>query len=153
MFDVIPDAVVTALNTAQIKAVRKYPETKLDSGEATVCVSLASVKLTASGLGNYIGLCIEDQMVKEMYGSRAELDISLCIYSPSADCDDIKNGIYKTLCGIESLTLRDFHTGDSVYDSKSGMFLCECTAAASALLVRELTPMGLSDYNLGEGDT
>ena len=57
MFDTITDSIASALSGNGINAVTKFPVSKLDRTQTLVCVSIKSARITASGLGNYIGLC------------------------------------------------------------------------------------------------
>ena len=90
MLDAVIDSIVQILSAGGINAVKKYPVDVLDCSKKTVCVSLRSAKITASGCGNYIGLTAENGSIKEMLGSRGQLRIGLDIYSPSPNCDLLK---------------------------------------------------------------
>ena len=151
MFDAIPDAAVNALTAAGLTAIRSFPETPF-SGESTViCVSLTSVKLMSSGVGSYIGIGFEGLAPREMYGSSAEAVLRFEVYSPDADNADTVKTMCSTLLGMSSLTVTALEVGATEYDKQSGAFRCECNAKLRALLIRELTELGLSDYGL-EGD-
>lgn len=149
MLDAIVNALVTAICAENINATAKYPATPLDPEESCVCVSLKSVKLTASGCGDYIGIGTADGSVTDMYGSRAEFCAALDIYSPTPDVGEIKNSIYLALYGVSSMDLKSFESTDTVFDTKSGMFLCRCEAKAAACLVRYTSNMR-PVYRLGE---
>ena len=151
MFDSIIDSMAAALTAQGINAVRRFPADKLDSDAPVVCLGIKAAQLTASGFGNYIGLCRENGEIKEMYGSRAELMLSLEIFSPIPDCNAFLTELYKQLGGIESLSVKSFETGEVSFDARSGMFRCECLAKGSACLVRELTDSDVSDFRL-EGE-
>lgn len=151
MFDSIIDSMAAALTAQGINAVRRFPADKLDSDAPVVCLGIKAAQLTASGLGNYIGLCRENGEIKEMYGSRAELMLSLEIFSPIPDCNAFLTELYKQLGGIESLSVKSFETGEVSFDSRSGMFRCECLAKGGACLVRELADSDVSDFRL-EGE-
>lgn len=151
MLDGIVDSIVSALTAEGINAVRKYPADKLDCDKPIVCAALKAVEITASGLGNYIGLCREDGEIKEMYGSRAELELSLEIFCPTPDCNAFAAELVKKLASIEALSVKSFNAGKVSFDARSGMFRCECIAKGSACLVRELTDSEVSDFRL-EGE-
>ena len=156
MFELIPESIVGALTAANINAVTKFPASGLDRTAAVVCVSLKSARMSASGCGNHIGLCTENGVVKEMYGSKAELVISLDIYSPAdPDSDEPRCAEYAGLVreemrSIQGLSVTEFEFGEVNYDSDSEMFRSSCTAKAKAFLVRELRDGELSAYGLGD---
>nr|DAG12559.1 MAG TPA: hypothetical protein [Caudoviricetes sp.] len=156
MFEFIPESIVGALAAANINAVTKFPASKLDRTAAVVCVSLRSARVSASGCGNYIGLCTQNGAIKEMYGSKAELVISLDIYSP-ADPDSTEPGcaeyaglVREAIMSIQGLSITEFEFGDVYYDTDGEMFRSNCTAKAKAFLVREMLDGELSAYGLGE---
>ena len=151
MLDSICDSIVDALTSAGINAVRKFPSQKLERNEQIVCVSLKSAVITASGLGNYIGFCWEDGVLKEMYGSKAELKMSLEIFSPTPDCGELRDSLSGQLGSITSMSVKSFEAGEVSFDSRSGMFRCECLAEASCCLVRSLVDSNLSGYGI-EGE-
>ncbi len=151
MLEAIVDSVISALTAREINAVKKYPADKLEREVPLVCVSLKSVEITASGLGNYIGLCREDGEIVEMYGSRAELALSLEIYSPTPEVNAFRAELIKQLESIEALSIKSFAAGEVCFDAKSGMFRCECIAKGCACLVRELADSEISDFKL-EGE-
>ena len=150
MFDVIPEAAVSALTSAGLPAVRSFPETPIDRDSSIICVSLSSVKLSASGVGNYIGIGFEGLAPREMYGSSAEAVLRLEIYSPDADNGELIQTACQTVLSMNSLTVTALEVGAAEYHKQSGMFRCICNVKLRALLIRELTELGLSDYELGE---
>lgn len=139
MLDTVIDSIVQILSAAGINAVKKYPVDVIDCTKTTACVSLRSAKITASGCGNYIGLTIENGSFKEMLGSRGELRIEIDIYSPTPNCDPLKEQICTCLGSISSLTINGFEAGEVSYDGETEMYRCECTADAKACLVRQLS--------------
>lgn len=100
-----------------------HPVDVLDCSRKTVCVSLRSAKITASGCGNYIGLTAENGSIKEMLGSRGELRIGLDIYSPSPNCDLLKEQICAYMGSVSSLTVTDFEAGEVSYDGETEMHI------------------------------
>ena len=136
MLDAVIDSIVQILSAGGINAVKKYPVDVLDCSKKTVCVSLRSAKITASGCGNYIGLTAENGSIKEMLGSRGQLRIGLDIYSPSPNCDLLKEQICAYMGSVSSLTVTDFEAGEVSYDGETEMYRCECTVGAKACLVR-----------------
>ena len=156
MFDTITDSIASALSGNGINAVTKFPVSKLNRAETLVCVSIKSARITASGLGNYIGLCTQNGTVKEMYGSMAELQIAADIYSPF-DEDSSEPGCAKyaalvedKIRSVQGLSVTEFNFGDIRYDTAAEMFHSACTVKAGAYLVRELLGGELSSYGLGE---
>ena len=139
MLDAVIDSIVQILSAGGINAVKKYPVDVLDCSKKTVCVSLRSAKITASGCGNYIGLTAENGSIKEMLGSRGQLRIGLDIYSPSPNCDLLKEQICAYMGSVSSLTVTDFEAGEGSYDGETEMYRCECTVGAKACLVRQLS--------------
>lgn len=138
MLDGVINSIVASLESSGINAVKKYPAVALDRDNTVVCVSLRSAAISASGCGNYIGLCSENGIIKEMLGSRGKLGIGLEIYCPSPDCELIKEQLLECLAGIGSLSIKSFDAGEICYDSQSEMYRCECTATAVACLVRQI---------------
>ena len=151
MFDSIIDSIVEALTAQGLYAVRRFPADKLDSEAPLVCIGIKAAQLTASGLGNYIGLCRENGEIMEMYGSRAELTLSLEIFSPTPDCNAFIAKLIKQLGSVEALSVKSFDAGEVSFDSRSGMFRCECIAKGGACLVRELADSDVLDFKL-EGE-
>lgn len=138
MFNSVIENIIGLLTDNGINAVRAFPETVIDRSKTVVCVSLRSAIITASGCGNYIGISLENGTVKEMLGSRGELKIGLDIYSPSPNCEELKENIFMSLGGMSTLTVKGFETGEPSFDAQSEMYRCRCTAEASASLVRSL---------------
>ena len=151
MFDGIIDSIISALTAEGINAVRKFPADKLDGDNPIVCAALKTIEITASGLGNYIGLCRENGEIKEMYGSRAELALSLEIFSPTPDCNAFIAELIRQLGSVASLSIKSFDSSEVSFDSRSGMFHCECIVKGGACLVRELADSDVSDFRL-EGE-
>ena len=140
MFELIPESIVEALTAANINAVTKFPVSKLDRTAAVVCVSLKSARISASGCGNYIGLCTENGAVKEMYGSKAELVISLEIFSPAdpssgePGCAEYAGLVREEIRSIQGLNVTEFEFGDVYYDADSEMFRSDCAGEPTAKL-------------------
>ena len=122
-----------------INAVAAFPMTAIDRSTATVCVSLRSAVISASGCGNYIGLYLESGEIKEMFGSHGQLKIGLDIYSPTPNCENLKENVFLSLGGVSSLKLKSFDAGEVSFDGQSEMYLCKCTAEGEASLVRSMS--------------
>lgn len=148
MFDSVLDAVVSCLQSNSISAVRKYPGCVLDRNSAAVAVSLKSGSLTASGCGNYLGICDSGGTVKELYGSRAELKIGIEIYTPAADdhaeteCVSLLGDICTCVGDIQGIKLKSFENGEAEYDAETEMFRCESALSVTAFMVRQVDECG-----------
>ena len=153
MLEAIAAGIAEALNSAGIKAVAAFNANELDAAAPFVCVGLKSVKLTSSGLGNYIGVCTEDGQVKEMYGEKAELNLALDVYSPAAEtekCSEFADAVRCALYGVDGVSAAEFSFGGIKYDADSRMLLASCSAKVCAYLVREKLGSSLSEYSIGE---
>lgn len=150
MFDGVIANIVATLSQNGVNAVRKYPSVILDRSKAVCCVSIRSARISSSGCGNYIGLCLENGQLKEMLGSKGELDIGLDIYSPTPRFEELKQQVCTCLAELASLNVRAFEVGEVSFDGESGMYRCECTANAVACLVRQINDLG-SGFDLEEG--
>lgn len=139
MFNTVIQHIISFLTESGINAVMAFPETVIDKSKAVVCVSMRSAKITACGCGNYIGISLENGVVKEMLGSHGELKIGLNIYSPKPNCESLKENVFLSLGDMDTLTIKGFETGEVQYDAQSEMYRCECTVEASANLVRSLS--------------
>lgn len=96
-------------------------------------------------------LCeVPENCTEQMLGSRGQLRIGLDIYSPSPNCDLLKEQICAYMGSVSSLTVTDFEAGEVSYDGETEMYRCECTVGAKACLVRQLSdPEG--NFELEEG--
>lgn len=139
MFNTVIQHIISFFTESGINAVMAFPETVIDKSKAVVCVSMRSAKVTACGCGNYIGISLENGVVKEMLGSHGELKIGLDIYSPKPNCESLKENVFLSLGDMDTLTIKGFETGEVQYDAQSEMYRCECTVEASANLVRSLS--------------
>lgn len=138
MFYTVIQHIISFLTESGINAVMAFPETVIDKSKAVVCVSMRSARITACGCGNYIGIGFENGVVKEMLGSHGELRIGLSIYSPSPNCESLKENVFLSLGDMDTLTIKGYEIGEVKYDAQSEMYRCECTVEASANLVRSL---------------
>ena len=137
MFDNVITSVVNWLLDANINAVKKYPETKLDRKKSTVSVSIKSALMTSSGAGNYLGIYDYGGTLCEVYGSRAEICFALDIYTPD-NCtaevfDDIANAVRSLPDGLK---LKSLECVDTEFDANSGMFCLKCKLDCTAIMVR-----------------
>ena len=141
MFDSVLNSVISALKCQGIPAVRKYPGCVLDRSTAAAAVSLKAGSLTASGYGNYMGICEKDGEVRELYGTRGELKIGIEIYTPAAsehaepECTALLGDICSCIGNIDGIKLKSFESGEAEYDSETEMFRCESTLNATVYLI------------------
>ncbi len=157
MFELAAADIAAAIEDADIKAVTKFPPAKLNRAEPVVCVSIKSARISASGCGNYIGLYTQEGQLCEMYGSKAELVISLEIYAPADPntnehgCEHYADLVRGILFEYPKLSVTSFEFGEVHYDTESEMFRCDCTAKAKAVLVRSLSTVADTvEYRLEE---
>lgn len=154
MLETIASEIAEELNNAGINAVAAFNASELCDTAAFVCIGLKSARISSSGLGNYIGVCTEDGQLKEMYGEKAELVLSLDVYSPAnADegCSELADGVRCALYNIDGLSVTEFDFEKVEYDGDCRMLRSRCSAKATAYLVREKLDCSLSDYSIGEG--
>ena len=136
MLKSVVESITQTLINDGINAVAAFPVADFDKQKTVICVSIRSVKITSCGCGNYIGLCLENGVIKEMIG--------LDIYSPMPDCENLKENVCNSLGSMSSLKVKSFEASEVSFDGKSEMYYCKCTAEAEASLVRSLSePAGV----------
>lgn len=144
MLKSVVESITQTLINDGINAVAAFPVADFDKQKTVICVSIRSVKITSCGCGNYIGLCLENGVIKEMFGSHGCLKIGLDIYSPMPDCENLKENVCNSLGSMSSLKVKNFEASEVSFDGKSEMYYCKCTAEAEASLVRSLSePAGV----------
>lgn len=137
MFDNVLSSVLSWLNSADINAVLKYPDTAIDRDTAVVAVSISSGVMSSSGAGNYLGIYEQGGTLKELYGSRAEITFALDIYSPSGDCTELFDAVAENTYALpDGLKLKSIECLSPEYDAESGMFRQKCSMKCTAILVR-----------------
>lgn len=140
MFDSVITSVVSWLCAADINAVRKFPETKLDRDSSVVAVSVKSGVLTSSGAGNYLGIYEYGGTLKEVYGARAELCFALDIYTPGSTQTEVFDEIAAAVQNLpDGLKLRSLECASPEFDEKSGMFCLKCSMNCIAIMLRTET--------------
>ena len=145
------DNLTAYLKDCGLNAVKAYGKRKFDPRETVICAALTKMSITASGLGNYIGLVSENGEVREMYGSSAALEIEMEVYSPThSECESQKLRLLEALreCGFMKIGGMEF--GGAAYDRASNMMKSRCVITAAALLVRELNGAELGEYAISE---
>ena len=147
------EGIIKHLDSCGLNAVRAYEKRIFDSEESVICVSLSEISITASGLGNYVGLASEDGEIREMYGSSARLKLDLDIYAPTHRlCEDEKIRLLKALREFRCMKINSMDFSGALYESASNMMKSHCEVNASALLVRQLCDGELGEYTLSEAD-
>lgn len=137
MFDSIITSVVGWLLSANVNAVKKFPESKLDREESTVAVSIKSGVMTSTGAGNYLGIYETDGAFCEVYGSRAELSFALDIYTPDNSSSEVFDGIANAVCDLpDGLKFKSLECGAPEFDEACGMFCRKCSLNCTAIMVR-----------------
>ena len=152
MLESFENGMIAFLQGKGIPAVHSFPAMMLDSRKAAVCVSIKNARITASGLGNYIGIAEENGEIKELYGSKAEMELELKAYSPPVPervsslkmLEEVFAAFYDNGTSIRESSVSEEH-----WDSDSGMFRCDCRLAISTLLVREMLDRELGDPEPG----
>lgn len=155
MLKEIADGVVDLLREAGINAVYDFTGRTIDDSKSTVCISVKSARISASGLGSYIGVCTENGQIKEMYGERAELTLSVGIYCPlreEEDCTALAEQVRCALWQTDALSVTEFEMGSVGYDKDTLMLRRSCTVKAHACLVREKRGTAASAYGIGEAN-
>ena len=148
MFDTVIDSVIAALTAENIPAVRKFPADILDRDSAAVAVGLKSGCVSASGYGDYLGILEQGGELTELYGSKAELCLSIEIFTPAADghaeeeCTELLGDICACIGGLAGVKLRSFEGNAPAYDEETEMFRCESVLTVMAYLVRESDDAG-----------
>ncbi|MCF0138161.1 MAG: hypothetical protein HUJ66_07345 [Oscillospiraceae bacterium] len=149
MFDTVINAVLTALKDEGIPAVRKFPAEALDRDSAAVAVCLKSGSVTASGYGNYLGVCDRNGELREVYGSSAELTAGIEIYTPAAaghaepECTALLGSICACVGALQGVTLRSFECGETRFDPETEMFRCDAALKLTAYLTRSADENGV----------
>lgn len=147
------EGIIEHLNSCGLNAIRAYEKRIFDSEESVICVALSQISITASGLGNYVGLVSENGEVREMYGSSARLKLELDIYAPTHRlCEAEKIRLLEALRECRCMKISGMDFSGTLYDSASNMMKSRCEVNASAMLVRKLHNGELGEYTLGEAD-
>jgi hypothetical protein len=146
MLDAVLNAVVEALSSAGLSAVRQFPDSAIgrDSGPV-VCVGLRSNKLISSGAGDYMGERTDGGTVSEIYGFRMAPVIALDIYSPdngengAEGCVKAAEAVGAALPAFPSgLKSRELVCGETKFDGETEMFHMPADLSCAAFLTREM---------------
>ena len=155
MLTSIENAVVAFLRERDIPAVRMYPAAELDSRRPVAAVAVRNAVVTASGLGDYIGIAEDDGSIRELYGSKAELKLAVRTYSPPIVNRTGSLSLMETVLEAlrsGSIRIRSTEISGESFDAESGMFVCDALLEIGALLVRERRERTLGDPELGGED-
>lgn len=141
MTDTILDTLTACLTEAGVPAVRAWPETKLDTDSACVCVGLKSCKASGSGMGEYLGVrqASGGSEETELYGVRMEIEIALTVFAPTAAaCASALDLLSAALDLLPSgLKAQALICTETKPDKTAGMFRCEAVLCAQAYFVAE----------------
>lgn len=137
MLESVARDVVSVLAAAGINASCAYSVTPVDETEELVCVRVGEMRIVGSGLGSYIGIASESGQVTELYGEKAYLTLKLELYRPFGSADTLTDAVRGALYGAQWLSVMEFTLGQTVYDEKSRMLKCPCSARAQTYLVHE----------------
>lgn len=155
MLEAVRGGIVELLKNAGINAAEAFEDKPLDRSVPQVIVEIAAMKITSSGMGNYIGLCSEDGQIREMFGDSAEISLALDVYAPenaSKTCLEVADAVKSALDASELVSVRRFETDRLSYDADSRMLHLPCKADCKAYLVRQWCDGAVSEYELsGEG--
>lgn len=147
-------AVLSALKTAGVNAVARYPLTGLDRKTPIVAVGVRSGTLESPGYGNYLGEQLENGEWAEVYGWKTAVTVLLDLYVPAgqaAMCEELFSTVGGALTGLPS-GLRPVRLvrGEVAPDRDTGMFRCPCTLECAAFFTRTAREEGTvwSDFVL-----
>lgn len=134
-------AVIGAIEKAGCKALAAYDEEKMKRHTDAVCVvGMREETITESGLMAYLGKHTDEttQEVKEVYGRRLHLRLSLDIYAPreqkAAGCESAAEKVTQALLTVlpEGLKAKEICWEETAWDSVSGRFRrCGCAEYAA----------------------
>ena len=83
MIETVLNGIVSLLQAAGIDAMLQYPITPLDKKRGpVVCVAVKSGTQSGSGLGDYLGIRNDNGALRDLYGYRLHLTVSLDIFVP-----------------------------------------------------------------------
>ena len=141
MLDNVRNAVIAALQAAELPAAAAYPRSAVPATESRICVGLARAEDCSPGFARYLGVENDPERGEmEIYGLQCLLALSLDIYAPmsaedaAGDClamFDAAAGVIDG-CGIRLKALR---CGEPAPDRASGMMHLRSEAEGTALLV------------------
>ena len=141
MTDTILSALTASLVSADVPAIRAWPEAALDTAESCVCVEMKSCRLSGSGMGEYLGLrtTSDGQDDAELYGLRLETEILLTVLAPTAaDCASMLDDLSAALDTLPGgLKVQALVCSQVKPDRAAGMYRCEAVLSTLAYLLAE----------------
>ncbi len=137
MFKTLLGYVLELIESTGVSAISSFPERKLDRASETVSVALGGMTLYPTAVGACFGTEVVSGEEYELYGCRAEAEISMSIYVPfslgSMRCLEIAEKLRAVFEGNEpTLKLDGFNCGEVTFDRDSGMLCCLCTVKVEA---------------------
>ena len=139
-------ALVERLRGAGIRAVGGYGDKKAAAyPDAVAVVEVAKATGTAMGLGNYLGTAQVGGVVRELYGQKMDVSISVDIYAPGGAeaCEAaMERAAEALMSGLPSgLRLGEISWGETRWDKAEQRYvrrgtLC-CTACFTATVEQE----------------
>ena len=140
-------AVVKAMTDAGVTAVESYSAERFKMSKCAVTAVGARETVIEPGGGlAYLGRKADEktQEVREVYGRKMDLTLSLDVYAPrefGADgCEETAEMAMQALMTAlpEGLKLRELHLGQTEWDKVTGMFRLRASAAYEAYFLCEM---------------
>ena len=141
MLDNVRDAVIAALQAADLSAGAAYPRSAVPAADGMIRVGIAGAEDCSPGFARYLGQREDpEQGTQEVYGLRCGLSVSLDIYAPlsSADAAGDCLSMFDTAAGCIDgcgIRLKSLHCGEPAPDRTSGMMHLRGEAEGTALLI------------------
>lgn len=144
MIETVLNSIVSLLQVAGINAMLQYPITALDRMHGpVVCVAVKSGTRGGSGLGDYLGIRNDNGALRELYGYRLNLTISLDIFVPWSEesVSDamscfaaVSDALYALPSGLKP---KKIHCGTAKPDKETEMLKCPAEMECIAVLICE----------------
>lgn len=141
MLTKVIDAVVSALNAAELPAGSAWRKSALERRGRFVCVSVEKAE-DCGGFARYLGLETDAvQGEREVYGLRCAIELRLDIYAPLAEenaanaCLDLFDAAAGAISCMQGLQVHSLSCGAPAPDRESGMFRLRGGVKCSALLL------------------
>jgi hypothetical protein len=142
--DSVVSAVIDTLGSKKLRSVGAFPKSDFVRYKSPViAVGVKAATGLSAGFGEYMGERTDKGVSIETYGKRMELDIGMDIYSPQEEygakgCVDTLSGIVGALAEMPTgIKVRELVCGDVKFDTKTDMFLQECTLKCICFLYAE----------------
>ena len=136
------DAVVTALQEAELSAGSAWPKAALQRGECFVAVGVERAEDCAGGFARYLGVETDAETGEhEVYGLRCEIELRLDIYAPLSEdnaaetCLGLFDTAAETISALPGLQVKGLSCGSPAPDRETGMFRLRGGVNCSALLL------------------